>query len=450
MTDDRATKLATAAAHAVGASRPKRKRLTWRRLVLVGLLLLGAGYYIVRRARPVSADDGFVAFVPDPSMFPAAPVSDAQTVAGVGRPLGWPRDRDFCGDDSSNSLGEQEFGDRAGLVGTGWHTVRHDWGDDDDAKAWIVSERTFGYTDGDKYDEEVRRFVDQTKYCGWEFDGTLFAGFNSILTELDGLPDGAVAFTVGVSPEGDIDDEFDGSAPEDFHALAAFVPGPRRGLGMNVMWVGWGTEVPSDEFVAAVNTLYEAARAAPDDEGDSGNDQTIDADEFTNLDVERAGIIPLIGSADVQRHTNWLASQECGRGFPDARIWDGSVDEWGQLVSEFQNDARSASIGAGRWRERSRYLEAKELAIDRAAPLCIGSYQSSSVLIEPIDVNGLPGGAVVSRWNIESGSYAAVVFDDAKQTMMTVTWTEHDGPVPEDKFVEVVNRAWDQFQADNP
>lgn len=438
--DEEANELAADTARSTVAPRSDRRRVVWRVLAVGGLILVIAGWYVIQRAG-ADLDDGFIAFRPDVSQFPAAPVADAHTDFGVGSPNGWPKNRKYCPYRVSDAF-------FAADVNTAWNSVRHDWVDSGEAKAWFISERTYAYKDRhlEDFDADLSALVQLTKYCGWQYDG-YYAGFNSILTELDGLPDGAVAFTVGVAHQGDDSDRrFKDSDPEDFQALGAFIPGPKRGQAMNVFWTGWGTDVPRDQFVATVNALYDAAKAAPKPPA-VVDDKTIEY-SFVGFFAEQTGLFPDLGGGPAFEGADRLSDWRCVRDFRDEKVWE-YADRTDYPPGGVDNRSRRVAFEAGRWRSRSRYAEAKR----RVAPpayRCIGSYQSPSTLIEPIDVPGLPEGAITWRWDSESGAYSIVLSDDEKQLMMTVTWRESSGTVPEDKLVDVVNRAWDRFQADNP
>lgn len=417
-------------------------RSPWWRYALVALLALAGGTFLVLEILSYGFDEGFVAFQPDAADFPAAPVTDAHTVLGAGQPVGYPYPWRWSSYGGRCALSSWQS---YATVSTGWHTIRHDWVTDGDPKAWVISEQTIGFQRGDQFDEHVQEFRNRLRYCGWAVED----GYSAISMDLDGLPDGAVTFTVDANPELRNDELFANSNPDDYRALGAFIPGPKTGELMNVMWVGWGTEVPTDEFVTAVNRLYDAAHNAPKIDYPDG--PTIDY-TYEGFDPDRAGIKPIVGPKDGTSN-NQLSWEVCQREVPDYDIWDG-FESGDSYVYDIGNGSVGLTVSSGRWRKWSEYLKAKDLTAELVLPVCIGTLQPPAILMEPVDVPGLPDGAVVSRWNNHSGegttTLVAMLTDEKKQMVMVVAWLSKSGPADQPRFVEVVNRSWDQFQADNP
>lgn len=403
-----------------------------RKLAIGGALLLVI--VLAVRVFVPSVDEGFVRFQPDASLFPGAPVANAETLVGIGTPDSWTSGVSSC--DYSVE------GTSAARVSE-WHTVRHDWEENGEAKAWVISEKTvaFGHArEGEKYIEDLRNTY---KYCGWKYP--LNGGYNTILTDMDGLPEDSFAFVVDASPlNAQRPEDFASSNPDDFDGLGVVMPGRKSGHMMFVTWTGWATDVPRDEFIATANRLYEAANDAPDPRDEWRKDDTsIDFDQLHEFVIDDTTGSELGGG---RSKTPPLRLDLCSLDLPQNNVLRPLADDISEDSNGVSNGERQVQFVTARWRKRSRYLEAKDRMHQVITPLCIDTRQHPQALIEPISVPGLPAGATVAFW--VNNVYGAVLVDDDRQLMMVVVWQEFDKDLS--LFVESVNRAWDQFKADNP
>lgn len=425
-----------------------RKKFTWTRVIVWGWIAV-AVFLFVRWVIPHNVDEGFIRFQPDASLFPAAPVDDAETLVGIGTPVSWATGPDFCPYSSYTYYGWETARGRA------WHTVRHDWEEDGEAKAWVISESTFAFGDveeGENYIDGVRN---RLTYCGWEYAGGLGDGFNAIITDLDGLPKDSYAFVVDASPTNERDpgdpESFD---PDDFEGLGVVMPAHKPGHMVFVTWTGWATGVPTDEFVATANRIYDAAIEASDpDDAFKKDDTTIDFDSFHEFEPDESRVKSLIGGKQ-----DWMSSElesrECDM-------------DWYQTVKGYlspdsvrpretyvlRSEQRSVEFTSVRFEERWRYLSARDRVNQVVTPLCVDTRQRPRVLIEPITVpDGLPGGTTAAVWHDDDrgDTYALVLTDDERQLMMVIAWNEQGDELPEPLFVEVANTAWTELRDANP
>lgn len=431
-----------------------RGPLNWS-FAVGAVLLLVTGILAIRMGRATNANDGFVAFQPDVSLFPASPVAEANTLVGVAPFNSWPTSTEgwACPYEIA------KFGDGY-KPNRSWNSVRYDWSVDGTARSWIIGERTVSWPDNAEFDADLEQFRDAIEHCGWQYHTYRGEGFNSRPIELDGLPSGSFAFAIDASPDIGQSDliDFGDSDPSDFHALGAVLPGQRRGEAMFVTWVAWGAEVPADSFVTTANKLFDAANDAPPSRAEVGNIGGDETEAFTPFSASRAGVTSILdGEVIAEPGRREAATQfyvpQCPRAdLPDQFNWAAGHWDYKNATSsvvEVTSEARNALFATARWPERSEYLDSAKSLSAAAELFCFDTKQDATVIVEPVDVPGLPDGTRAARWNLDHDVLVALVTDDAQQLMMVVAWEETSGPVPTDDFAEVVRLAWADVVATN-
>lgn len=414
--------------------------------ILVAVIIIGA----IWQATTLKVDNGFTQFVPTAELFPAPPVPDAVSTLGTGRPISWP-DWFSC---TSSMGGNSSFS-------RGWQSLRHDWTENGERRSWIISERAVGFSDLAQFDHYLDCFRDEVTYSGWTYrGGSTFGGHNAVLTELNGLPSQAFAFKIDAAPENQNQPDLYGPTnPDDFHALGAVLPGRQRGQLMLVSWIGWGADVATDEFVAAATRLLDAAENAPATNGivyDSANPPSdlYRSHQFVGYDPGPNLVPPLKGGSDMPLETevvggDYLAAEECwGDHFTNEISRETVISDdgaWEQVESRSPNASRSVIFATTRPSSDSSYRQAADRFKRWTGVPCVDTRQNNSVIIEPIELPGLPAGTIVSKWHQADDALVAVLTHDETHGIMVVAWQELPGPVPTEDFVRVVNQAWTEF-----
>lgn len=442
----------------------QRKRHDW--WFIAGTVLFAATtVFAFARLESRPTRTAFDSFEPGIGLFPAAPVADAVTSFGSGTAWPWPYSPSSCDMGMGRYDYHVDFGD--------WQTVRHDWSEENQARSWIVSESVTTFDDFDRYDDYIADYRNAVDYCGWDYERTINDGFNSVLTDLDGLPSGSFAFIIDASPEfgPDYPETFGDSNPDELRALGAVLPGRQRGVVMFVTWIGWNVDVPTDEFVATANALFDAAHEHADavdtgnsDEPSSVDDTLVDVDSAP-FDLADANVLELLHvSPDnyIANHmTDVVRSNECGRrGLGDIadELADRARNSWPETAFKrvdagIVTENREVWIGTAQWESSSIYSEAVERSKAMAGTPCIDSTQGRVFLIEPVALDGMPTGSVVSKWygrstdNEPDETLVAVLADDASHKVMIIEWRDDSGRVLVDDFVAATNQAWQSYLA---
>lgn len=243
----------------------------WRTRLLASLAVLGA---LAGCSGDKSFEgDAFTEFRPSSDLFPPAPASDAAIQTGDATPetdvfncQPW---RTEVEDDEATSP---------------WTATRYDWIDGDAAKSWIVGVRTAAY-DTNRYDmiDEIANDALDCAY-GSGFYGDMSKGR---IGSIAGLPDEAITFEL----RGETNERrarpvhivgttiVDGTSPAevraDNEASADGNDTPTHVLA--VYWIGWGTDVPPEQFADLVNSLVTATSHSSPDAG-TGEDSSTAAE----------------------------------------------------------------------------------------------------------------------------------------------------------------------------
>lgn len=201
--------------------------------------------------------DGFINFEPSVDMFPGPPVADAEVTFGFNEPRTWQWEPTYC---PSPTLTYPTADSEAKYPVTGldFVGVRYDWTEDETAKAWVITEQTIEFADGDARGRYLDEFGDAIAKCGWEYDAKWGYGYNAVPIELSRLPNGSVAYRSELDPRAD----YIASEESAIEVITVLVPGDQRNHLIVVVWIGWGTELAAESAETVAATLAAKANAA--------------------------------------------------------------------------------------------------------------------------------------------------------------------------------------------
>lgn len=127
--------------------------------------------------------------------------------------------------------------------------------------------------------------------------------------------------------------------------------------------------------------------------------------------------------------------------------------DWRAVIQTSDSGERTVWFATQRLRNAQEFdARAEEIRSWFAVPcLNIGGQTDPAVdTITPLTLDGLPAGATSASWeSTYTSAVSTVIVDRDRLVMMVVFWEEDPGPIPTEMFVDVVNTAWSQFEADN-